>query len=166
MKQTSFEAQVVNGENGLEMSILGGLEGSENEPNYDQTEAQQSFTFELAFALGSSIYEAAKKGAEQGYNRSTDDYSAYREALEDLYETMLKDIPRKKRREIERNTKKDWRRAYLPVFLLMRHEHKCFEPCEPHARIMLEGSKPSVIDIPWDSWLEFKEVSERLTMNF
>ncbi len=111
--------------------------------------------FKTAFAKGNQIYVAAVEGAKRGYNRSTDNYAVYEDAISDLYKSLLSSVTRASRRSIERKTKGDWRNAYLPLTLMMEHKHIAGEPSEIHARVMLQGNKISFIDIPMDRWEQF-----------
>ncbi len=115
-----------------------------------------------AFAMGNEIYAAAVEGAKRGYNRSTDNYAAYEDALSDVYESYLSTAPRSTRRAIERKTKGDWRNAYLPLSLMMEHKHIGSKPSETHARVMLQGKEVTLIDIPMDRWEQFESQTEKL----
>ena len=107
----------------------------------------------VIFVKGRDIYRVAVAGAKQGYNRSTDDYSSYARALSACYEYhfSLVNAP-SKRLNIWRETRGDWRNAYLPVSFLMEHQHIAGEPSEVHARIALHGEKMKVIDVPMEMW--------------
>jgi hypothetical protein len=108
---------------------------------------------QIIFVKGRDIYKAAVAGAKRGYNRSTDDYSAYVRALVACYDYHLSlvDDPGE-RLNIWRNTRGDWRNAYLPVSFLMEHQHIACKPSEAHARIAVHRGSMTVIDVPMEKW--------------
>lgn len=118
-----------------------------------------------AFATGNEIYAAAVEGAKRGYNRSTDNYAAYEDAISDVYEYYLSTATRSTRRAIEHKTKGDWRNAYLPLMLMMEHKHIGGKPSETHARVMLQGKGVTFIDIPLDRWEQFESQTKELLAN-
>ena len=114
------------------------------------------------YVKGSEIYDSAVAGAKRRYNRSTDNYVAYEEALSKHYQTLLADIgDRRARRSVERKTKGSWKKAYLPLSLAMVHTHIGGEPSEPHARVYL-STLAQVFDIPLEHWKKFEVSSDRL----
>lgn len=105
------------------------------------------------YAKGSDIYMAFVHGAEQGYNRSTDDYAIYEEQLTQSYEHCLKLVGNREQiRAIKRKTKGSWRNAYLPLNLALFHHYKAGEQVDTHARVYLANDPFSVIDIPLVDW--------------
>lgn len=114
------------------------------------------------YAKGSDIYAAFVNGAEQNYNRSTDDYTSYEAHLAESYEYWLKCAgSREQQRAIKRKTKGNWRNAYLPVGLALFHHFKAGEPVETHARVYLKNDPFSVIDIPLADWKRLEEASPK-----
>ena len=115
----------------------------------------------IIFAYGETIFSALKNGAQQGYNRSTDDYNLYINDLNQHYEAMIADLETKKQRQrVRRFTQNNWRNAFLPIGLALVHEHKAFEPCEPHARVFLPTKMFRVYDITMHDWNEMKRESQ------
>jgi len=114
------------------------------------------------YVKGSEIYEAAVAGAKRKYNRSTDNYVAYEEALSEHYKKLLVDIDdRRARRSVERKTKGSWKQAYLPLSLAMVHKHIGGEQSEPHARVYL-STLAHVFDIPLEYWEKFEVSTKEL----
>ena len=114
----------------------------------------------IIYATGETIFRALKNGAQQGYNRSTDNYNVYINKLNQHYEAMIADLETKKTRQnVRRFTHNNWRNAYMPIGLGLIHHHKALRPCEPHARIFLFHDMGHVYDITMDDWNEM----ERLT---
>lgn len=111
----------------------------------------------VIFVKGRDIYKAAVAGAKRGYNRSTDDYSAYERALGACYDYHLSSVVEPSARlNIWRKTRGDWRNAYLPVSFLMEHKHIACKPSEAHARLAVHKDSMTVIDVPMDSWNSLK----------
>lgn len=126
---------------------------SNNSENFAHEFQKLSHFREPVYAKGQEIYNAAVEGAKRGYNRSTDDYTRYEELLSKVFEQHLNTCSdRTKRRSIMRNTKGDWRNAYLPITLMMQHKHKAGIPCEAHARVCLPPNYGAIFDIPLESW--------------
>jgi hypothetical protein len=118
---------------------------------------------QITFALGSDIYTACVEGAKRKFNRSTDNHKAYEEVLSESYKFYLDQFAtREDRRRINRKTKGNWRNAYLPVCLAMKHKHIGGLPSEDHARIYFPHSIGSVIDIPWSNWVAMERTSSLL----
>lgn len=114
------------------------------------------------YAKGSDIYTAFVHGAEQGYNRSTDDYTIYEAQLAKSYEYWLKCAgSREQVRAIKRKTKGSWRNAFLPVKLALHHHYKAGEPVDAHARVYLANDPFSVIDIPLADWEKLEKASPK-----
>jgi hypothetical protein len=108
---------------------------------------------DYVFVHGFEIYEAAIEGANRGYNRSADDCEILSVILKNEYELLIKnctDDP-KKRKQIRRNTKNNWRLAVMPLQFLMIHKQIDSAPSEEHVRVMLCESN-SIFDIPVKSW--------------
>jgi hypothetical protein len=119
--------------------------------------------FKVIFATGEQIYSAAVAGAMRGYNRSTDEHSKYAEVLEEHYKAMLSEVRnRRERRNIKRNTRNDWRRAYLPLSMALVHKHIGGKECEEHARVFLTSNPARVFDIPMQNWKEMSVQSDSL----
>lgn len=114
------------------------------------------------YVKGSDIYDAAVAGAKRGYNRSTDNYASYEEALSESFDYFVSTIGnREARRSVMKKTKGSWRKAYLPLSLAMVHKHIGGEPSEPHARVYL-GNDFQVFDIPLENWEKFEVMSSEL----
>jgi hypothetical protein len=112
---------------------------------------------QVIFVKGRDIYKAAVAGAKRGYNRSTDDHSAYERALGACYDYHLSSVVEPSARlNIWRKTRGDWRNAYLPVSFLMEHKHIACKPSEAHARLAVHKDSMTVIDVPMDSWNSLK----------
>ena len=114
------------------------------------------------YAKGSDIYMAFVHGAEQGYNRSTDDYAIYEEQLTQSYEHCLKLVGNREQiRAIKRKTKGSWRNAYLPLNIAMLHKKTAGQPVDVHARVYLADSPGAVVDIPWADWEKLEKASPK-----
>ncbi len=114
------------------------------------------------YAKGSDIYAAFVHGAEQKYNRSTDDYTSYEAHLAKSYAYWLKCAgSREQQRSIKRKTKGNWRNAYLPLDLALLHQFKAGAPVETHARVHLTNDPFSVIDIPLADWIRMEKSSPK-----
>lgn len=111
---------------------------------------------ECIFATGQQIYDAAVEGAKRKYNRSTDNHSIYSTRLEELYEFMLRDLPKKDQKIVRKNTNNSWRKAFLPMDFVMYHKHIQGKESEVHVRMMLVSDRTSVIDIPLECWEAFE----------
>ena len=119
---------------------------------------------QMTFALGSDIYKACVAGAKRKFNRSTDNHKAYEDVLSESFQYYLTEFAsREERRKINRKTKGNWRNAYLPVCLAMKHEHIGGLPSEEHARIYFPHATGSVVDISWSDWVEMERKSSLLT---
>ena len=117
----------------------------------------------VVYATGQEIYDAAVAGARRGYNRSTDNYTYYVADLENHYAKVVASIENKEdRRRLLKSTRKDWRRAYLPVKLALVHHHIAGEPCEAHARVYLSTNPFTVFDIPMTHWQRMEADSRAL----
>lgn len=102
---------------------------------------------------GDQIYSAGLAGAKLGYNRTYSDSMAYEKILENCYTYHLNDIDNHNgRRKVISATGGDWRNAYLPVELMIKHKFKGGQPCEPHARVKIVGEGAIFIDIPMEYW--------------
>lgn len=120
----------------------------------------EKFMSQMTFALGSDIYKACVAGANQKLNRSTDNHKAYEKVLSESYQYYLDQFAsREDRRQIHRNTKGNWRNAYLPVCLALKNRHIGGVPSEDHARIYFPHLVGTVIDIPWSNWVEMERKS-------
>lgn len=114
------------------------------------------------YAKGSDIYTAFVHGAEQGYNRSTDDYTSYETQLANSYEYWLKCAgSREQVRAIKRKTKGNWRNAYLPLNIAMMHKRSAGQPANVHARVYLADLPSAVVDIPWADWEKLEKASPK-----
>jgi hypothetical protein len=114
------------------------------------------------YVKGSEIYKAAVAGAKRGYNRSTDNYASYEDALSESFSYFVSTIGnRAARRSVMKKTKGSWKEAYLPLSLAMIHTHIGGEVSEPHARVYLLND-PHVFDIPLTDWEEFAVTSDEL----
>ena len=120
------------------------------------------FMIATVYAKGSDIYTAFIRGAERKYNRSTDDYRSYEAQLAKSYDYWLKCAgSREQVRSIKRKTKGNWRNAYLPLNLALKHHHIAGEPVEAHARVYLANDPFSVIDIPIPEWERMEKSSPK-----
>ncbi len=118
----------------------------------------------IIYAKGSDIYSAFVHGAEEGYNRSTDDYRKYEERLAKSFNFWLETTgTRKQIRSIKRKTKGDWRNAYLPLAYAMTHHHKAGKQAEEHARVYLPSDPSVVVDIPMRDWKILEKFSSIIT---
>ena len=116
------------------------------------------FMSSTVYAKGSDIYAAFIRGAEQKYNRSTDDYKSYEVQLAKSYDYWLKLAGgRDQVRAIKRKTKGSWRNAYLPLNLALKHHHIAGLPVEPHARVYLASNPVSVVDILMSDWEKLEQ---------
>jgi hypothetical protein len=108
---------------------------------------------DYVFVRGFEIYDAAIEGAKRGYNRSVNDCEILSKILKNEYELMIKNCTNdpKKRRQIRRNTKNNWRLAVIPLQFLMIHKQIKSAPSEDHVRVMLSETN-SIFDIPVKSW--------------
>ncbi len=114
------------------------------------------------YAKGSDIYAAFIRGAEQKYNRSTDDYISYEAHLAKSYAYWLKCAgSREQQRSIKRKTKGDWRNAYLPLNIAVLHKHIAGKVVEPHARVYLADAPSAVVDITWADWEKLEKSSPK-----
>lgn len=114
------------------------------------------------YAKGSDIYTAFVHGAEQGYNRSTDDYTSYEAQLAKSYEYWLKCAgSREQVRAIKRKTKGNWRNAYLPLNIAIMHKRSAVQPADVHARVYLADLPSAVVDIPWADWEKLEKASPK-----
>ena len=109
------------------------------------------------YVKGSDIYEAAVAGAKRGYNRSTDDSSAYADALNKCLQKLLSSCSREQRRRVLKGTGGKWKTAVLPLSLALIHKHIGGVPCEEHARVYLSTDPFNVFDIPIVHWDRFVE---------
>ena len=115
------------------------------------------------YAKGSDIYAAFVHGAEQKFNRSTDDYTRYEAHLSESYDYWVECAgDREQKRSIKRKTKGDWRNAYLPLSIALKHKYACGQSSEEHARVYLADSPSSVVDIPWTDWVAMEKSSPKL----
>ena len=115
----------------------------------------------MVFATGEQIYQAAVEGAKCGYNRSTDNYKNYEELISQQYKTMLNTLcNREERRTIQKQTRNNWRKAFLPLSLALVHEHVGGQPSEAHARVYLSSNPAAVFDIPMGRWVNMGKVYE------
>ncbi len=111
---------------------------------------------DMIYVKGQDIFEAAVAGANLGYNRSTDQHGAYSAALKECFDELLATSGnRKERRSVMRNTKNDWRNAYLPLCLALYHHHIAGKPTDVHARVYLGTNPGAVFDIPMPYWNKF-----------
>ena len=108
---------------------------------------------DYVFVRGQEIYEAVIEGAKRGYNRSENDYEILSKHLKNEYELLIKNCTDdvKKRKQIRKNTKNNWRLAVMPLQFLMIHKRIELSPSEEHVRVMLCESN-SIFDIPVKSW--------------
>jgi hypothetical protein len=112
----------------------------------------------VVMVLGSDIYEAAIAGAGKRYNRANRNVKLYEEGLKECYQSLLQEIDDDViRKDIQRNTLGDWRRAYLPLAIAIVHSCRKGRPCESHARVYLANNPASVFDIPMDYWIRFEK---------
>ncbi len=117
----------------------------------------------IIYAKGSDIYDAFVHGAEEGYNRSTNDYVKYEKCLAKSFAYWLETTgTRKQIRAIKRKTKGDWRNAYLPLACAMTHHYKAGKPVEEHARVFLPNDPVTVVDIPMRDWKILEKFSSML----
>ena len=114
----------------------------------------------LVYVPGRAIYDAAVAGSVCGFNRSTTDHSFYENCLSEIYKGLLNMASSDLKKKIKRNTKNDWRNAYLPVQFLMFHDHIKGKKSEVHARVLLQGNTNNIIDIPMFFWMLFLEKNE------
>jgi hypothetical protein len=118
----------------------------------------------IIHAKGSDIYSAFVHGAEEGYNRSTDNYVEYEKCLAKSFSFWLETTGTPKQiRAIKRKTKGDWRNAYLPLAYAMTHHHKAGKKVEEHARVYLPSDPSTVVDIPMRDWKILEKFSSILT---
>lgn len=118
---------------------------------------------ELVFVKGQRIYNAAIEGAKRGYNRTFSDCTIYEELISKVFLYHLNTCNTKKElHAVMKSTKGDWRNAFLPVCLVMHHQHKGGVPCELHARVYLPPFMGDMFDIPWDIWEYFVESCPKL----
>jgi hypothetical protein len=114
------------------------------------------------YAKGSDIYAAFVRGAEQKYNRTTDDYTRYEDHLAESYAYWLKCAGgREQQRSIKRKTKGNWRNAYLPLNIAVFHKHSAGQATEPHARVYLANAPSAVVDITWSDWEKLEKFSPK-----
>ena len=105
------------------------------------------------YAKGSDIFAALINGAKRKYNRSTDDHSVYEVRLAESFNHLIKSVTcREKHRAIIRNTKGQWRKAYMPLNLALLHHHQAGKPIETHARVYLATDPYHLMDIPLEDW--------------
>ena len=108
----------------------------------------------MIFATGEQIYEAAIEGAKCGYNRTTNNYIHYEELISTEYEMLLSTLcNREERRTIRKQTRNNWRKAFLPLSLALVHKHIQGQPSEAHARVYLSSNPSTVFDIPMSRWV-------------
>lgn len=114
------------------------------------------------YAKGSDIYDAFVRGAEEKYNRSTDDYSLYEADLIKSYEYLLKcAVSAGQHAALMRKTKGSWRNAYLPLKLALLHYYKAGEPADTHARVYLANDPFTFTDISLVDFFKLQESSPR-----
>lgn len=107
----------------------------------------------VIYAKGYEIYDAAVAGADLKYNRSTDNFKVYSDALKQHYKELTSSINDPVvRKKVIRATNGEWYGAYLPLALALIHEHRALEKCEPHARVFLTTDPGMVFDIPMKNW--------------
>ena len=107
----------------------------------------------VIYAKGYEIYEAAVAGANLKFNRTTDDFKVYSDALKSHYKKLTSSIKDSAlRKKVIKATNGEWYGAYLPLALALIHEHRALEKCEPHARVYLTTDPGMVFDIPMHSW--------------
>ena len=114
------------------------------------------------YAKGSDIYAAFVHGAEQKYNRSTDDYTNYEAHLAKSYAYWLNCAGSQELQlSIKRKTKGNWRNAYLPLNMAFIHKHVAGQATEPHARVYLADAPSAVVDITWADWKKLEKASPK-----
>ena len=114
------------------------------------------------YAKGEAIYAAFVRGAQQGYNRSTENYASYESQLAKSYDYWLKCAGgREQIRALKRKTKGNWRNAYLPLSIAFMHKHIAGQRADMHARVYLTDAPTAVVDIPWSDWTKLEKSSPK-----